>query len=154
MLPTRKKTIGGKTYTITVLSTWECFKGSRVLLKTIAPIMGEVLDSKNVDEDYATFNKISTFKDIMNLIAEDMEKPEIDKLIAKMLMGTSNDEGVQFNSFEDLDKDFRGKPALFMEFIFFLFEENFKDFFTENVITKSWGGMMKKVMQTGQSTEE
>lgn len=83
--------------------------------------MGEVLDSKNVDEDYATFNKVNTFKDIMSLIAEDMEKPEIDKLIAKMLMGSTNDEGVQFNSFEDLDKDFRGKPALFMEFIFFLF---------------------------------
>lgn len=147
MLPTRKKTIGGKTYTINLLSTWDCFKGSRTLLKTIAPVMGEVLDSKNVDEDYSSFNKANTFKEVMGLIADDLDKPEIDKLIAKMLIGASNDEGVQFNNFEDLDKDFRGKPELFMEFVFFLFEENFKGFFTENVITRSWKGVLSKVMQ-------
>jgi len=83
----------------------------------------------------------------MGLIADDLDKPEIDKLIAKMLIGASNDEGVQFNNFEDLDKDFRGKPELFMEFVFFLFEENFKGFFTENVITRSWKGVLSKVMQ-------
>lgn len=146
-LPTRKKQIGDKTYTIVLLGTMDAFKGSRTLLKTIAPVMGEMLDSKNVDEEYAAFQKSSTFKDVMKMIAYDLDKPEIDELISKMLMGCSNDEGVTFNTYKDLDQDFQGSPELFMELIMFMLEENFKGFFTENAITRSWKGILSKVMQ-------
>ena len=142
-----QKEIGGSRYTITALNGWDAWDGWTLILETVAPVFGEVLDSKNVDSELLQYEKQDTFKSILALVAKNINTHEMRVLISKMLNGATKD-GVVL----DIDKDFRGKAHLMMELVMYCLEVNFKGFFTESDMFQSTTGMLGKIL--GSTQEE
>lgn len=137
----KQKEIGGKRYNIVALSGWAAWDGWTLIQETVAPVFGEVLDSQATPEEVAMFEKQNTFREILALVASNINKPEMRVLIAKMLNGATAD-GVPV----DIDKDFTGKVHHMMELVIFALEVNFKGFFTESDMFQSIMGGLGKVM--------
>ena len=136
------KTIGGKRYTVTALGAIKAWQGWTLILKTMAPILGEVIDSKNIDADVAMFEKQNTFKEILSIVASNLHDPEMDALVFQMLEGAC----CEGELITDLDTHFAGKVHLMMELIIYATEVNFKGFFTESDIFPSLMQGLGKVM--------
>ncbi len=126
-LPTYKVTIGNKEYTLTKLKGWDGMKGWTLIMKLAAPAIGGYIDSRTSED---LFENNTTMTNILATLAENIDKPEVDDLIFKMLDGICTDEGVV-----QLNTEFQGKPHQLFEIVMKAFEENFKDFFIE-------GGML------------
>ena len=138
----KQKEIGGNRYTIVALGAIAAYKGATILSKTIAPVFGEVLDSRNVDEDAMMFEKQNTWREVLTIITDNINTPEVDELVFKMLEGvTCNGERI------DLDEHFKGKVHELVELIMYALEVNFKGFFTGNGIFQSIMGGLGKVMK-------
>ncbi len=135
------KQIQGKSYTVVALNTWDAWDGWTLILKTIAPVFGEVLDSRNVDEAMM-FEKQHTFKEILALVARDIHQPEMRVLVAQMLNGaTCNGEVI------NMDTHFgNGKVHEMLEVVIYALEVNFKGFFTQNDMFQSFIKGMSTVM--------
>lgn len=137
----KQKTIGGKVYTIKALDGWTAWDGWTLILETVAPVFGEVIDSRNVDEEAAMFEKQNTFREILTIVAHNINKPEMRSLINKMLEGASCD-GATIN----IDSHFKEKVHEMMELIIFSLEVNFQGFFTQSDMFHSMLGGLGKVM--------
>lgn len=136
----KQKEIGGKRYSINSLSGWEAWDGWTLILETVAPVFGEVLDSRNVDESMM-FEQQHTFKEVLTIISHNINKPEMRSLIVKMLHGVSCD-GTNI----DIDEHFKEKVHEMMELIIFALGVNFKGFFMQSDIFQSMMGGLQKVM--------
>lgn len=137
----KEKVIGGKRYTIKPLGGRAAWKGWTLILKTVAPIMGEVLDSGRVSEEAAMFEKSNMFREVLTIIASNACTPEVDQLIEGMLVGATC-EGQSF----DIDSHFMGKAHHMMDLVIFALEVNFKSFFTESDTLQSIMGGLTKMM--------
>lgn len=136
-----QETIGGKRYTIQKLNGWDAWDGWTLILSTIAPIFGEVLDSRNVDEEMM-FEKQHTFKEVLTILTHNIRKPEMRVLINQMLQGATVD-GLPL----DVDKEFgNGNVHNMQQVIIYAMKENFEGFFTESDIFQSVMGGLSKVM--------
>lgn len=136
-----QKEISGSRYNIQALNGWDAWDGWAIILEMIAPVFGEVLDSRNIDEDAAMFEKQNTFREILTIVAHNVNKPQMRGLISQMLLGATKD-GQPL----DINKDFQGKANQMMELIIFALEVNFKGFFTESDMFQSLMGGLGKVM--------
>lgn len=136
-----QKEIAGKRYSITALPAWEAVHGTTLLMTTLAPVFGEVLDSRNVDEEAAMFEKQNTFREILTIVSNNMHKQEMLVLVEKMLKGVTCD-GQPI----DVNIHFQGKVHEMMELIVFALEVNFKGFFTQNDMFQSMMSGLGKVM--------
>jgi hypothetical protein len=141
-----QKEIGGDRYNITALNGWDAWDGWTIIMETVAPVFGEVLDSRNIDEEVAMFEKQNTFREILTIVSLNVGKPAMRNLIATMLQGaTCNGNPV------DINKDFTGKAHRMMELIVHAMEVNFKGFFTESDMFQSiMGGLGKVMKDTGE----
>lgn len=140
------KQIGGRNYTIQALAGWDAWKGWTLILETVAPVFGEVLDSRAVDQDVAMFEKQNTFREILSIVASNVHKEEVNMLIGKMLSGATCDDKTI-----DIDSHFRAKAHEMMELIVFALEVNFKGFFTQSDMFQSIMGGLGKVMSVTES---
>lgn len=127
-----QKVIQGKRYNVTALGAWDALDGTTLLATVFAPVLGEVLDSKNVDQEVAMFEKQNTFKEILTLVTGNLNKPEMKELVDKMLRGVTC-EGEHI----DVNAHFTGKVHELMELIIFAVEVNFKGFFTQGAMFQS-----------------
>ena len=137
----KQKEIGGKRYTIQALDGWTAWDGWTLILQTVAPVFGEVLDSRNVDEEAAMFEKQNTFREVLTIVSHNLNKPEMRSLVNKMLEGAACEWEVI-----NIDKHFKEKVHLMMELIVFATEVNFKGFFTQSDMFQSMLGGLGKVM--------
>lgn len=137
----KQKVIGGKRYGIQALSGWVAWDGWTLILETIGPVFGEVLDSRNVDEEAAMFEKQNTFKEVLTIVSHNINKPEMRNLVDKMLQGASC-EGQTIN----IDEHFKEKVHEMMELIIYALEVNFQGFFTQSDMFQSIMGGLGKVM--------
>lgn len=136
-----QKEIGGKRYNLIALNSWEALHGTTLLMTTLAPVFGEVLDSRNVDEEVAMFEKQNTFREILTIVANNLHKPDMMTLVQQMLNGVTCDgQSVNINT------HFQGKVHEMMELIIFAMEVNFKGFFTQNDMFQSLMKGLGKVM--------
>ena len=115
-------------------------------MTTIAPVFGEVLDSRNVDQEAAMFEKQNTYREILTIISNNLHKPDMMNLVQQMLNNVTCD-GERIN----LDTHFQGKVHEMMELIIFAMEVNFKGFFTQNDMFQS---LMKGLGKVMTATEE
>lgn len=137
----KQKSIGGQRYSVVSLSGWAAWDGWTLIMETVAPVFGEVLDSRNVDEEAMMFEKQNTFREILTIVSHNINKPEMRLLIAQMLEG-STCEGTTIN----IDTHFKEKAHEMMELIIFALEVNFKGFFTQSDMFQSMMGGLGKVM--------
>lgn len=137
----KQKKIGNRRYSIVALSGWDAWDGWTLILETVAPVFGEVLDSRNVDEEAMMFEKQNTFREILTLVSQNINKPGMRVLIARMLEGSSC-EGASI----DINEHFKEKAHEMMELIIFALEVNFKGFFTQSDMFQSMMGGLGKVM--------
>lgn len=137
----KQKQIGGKRYSIVALNGWDAWDGWTLILETVAPVFGEVLDSRNVDEEAMMFEKQNTFREILTLVSHNINKPEMRMLIMKMLNGSSCEGAII-----EIDSHFKEKAHEMMELIIFALEVNFKGFFTQSDMFQSMMGGLGKVM--------
>lgn len=137
----KQKQIGGKRYSICALNGWDAWDGWTLIMETVAPVFGEVLDSRNVSEEAMMFEKQNTFREILTLVSSNINKPEMRQLIMKMLEGAAC-EGESIN----VDAHFKEKAHEMMELIIFALEVNFKGFFTQSDMFQSMMGGLGKVM--------
>jgi len=134
-------TIGGKRYNIQKLNGWDAMDGWLLVLETIGPVFGEVIDARNVDEEMM-FEQKHTFREVLTIVTSKLRTPEMRNLIAKMLNGATVD-GERLN----IDEHFRGEVHRFQELVVYALKENFQGFFTESDIFQSVMGGLSKVMQ-------
>lgn len=133
--------IGGKRYTIQKLNGWDAWDGWALILKIIGPVFGEVIDSRNVDEEMM-FEKQNTFKEVLTIVTSKIGEPEMRSLIAQMLQGATVD-GMPL----DINKDFGAGNIHHMQaLIVYAMQENFQGFFTESDIFQSVMAGLSKVM--------
>ena len=137
----KQKTIGGKVYTIQALDGWTAWDGWALILETVAPVFGEVIDSRNVDEDASMFEKQNTWREVLTIISHNINQPQMRTLITKMLDGVACD-GVSIN----IDSHFKQKVHEMMVLIIFALEVNFEGFFTQSDMFQSMVGGLGKVM--------
>lgn len=136
-----QKVIAGKQYDVVALGAWDALNGATLLAKTLLPVFGEAMDSQNVDEEVAMFEKQNTWREVLTIITTNIHNQEIMQLVNQMLAGCTCD-GEAFN----IDTHFRGKVHEMVELIIFAVEVNFKGFFTENAMFQSLMGNLGKVM--------
>lgn len=136
-----QKEIGGDRYNVVALNGNDAWDGWTLILKTIAPVMGEVLDSRNTSEEAMMFEKANTWREVLTIVTRDLNTPEFKYLTSKMLQGTTKN-GEPLN----IEKDFTGKVHRMMELIMFALEVNFKGFFTESDMFQSLIGNLGTVM--------
>ncbi len=135
------KEIGGKKYSIQSLDGWVAWDGWTLILETVAPVFGEVLDSRNVDEEAAMFEKQNTFREILTICSHNINKPEMRVLVSKMLEGaTCESETI------DINKHFNKNVHEMMELVIYAFEVNFNGFFIKSDMFQSMLGGLGKVM--------
>jgi hypothetical protein len=134
------KTINGKRYSIQPMPVWTAWNGWTLILKTIAPVFGEVLDSRNVDESMM-FEKANTFREVLTILATNLHTAEMLTLIQQMLQGSSCESAPL-----DVETAFLGKGPEMMELIMYAFEVNFKGFFTQSDIFHKLTEGMGKIM--------
>lgn len=135
-----QKEIGGKRYTIQKLSGWDAWDGWALILEMIGPIFGEVIDSRNVDEEMM-FEKQNTFREVLTIVTSKIRTPEMRQLIGQMLTGATVDGAML-----DIDKDFQGSIHHMQELVVYALKENFEGFFTESDIFQSTMSGLQKVM--------
>ena len=139
-LPSRTKTIDGQEYTINVMSGWVQMTQWLYVQSIIAPALGELLDSKNIDPDIAALEQQHTFNNILTLLTQKMDDPKFLDLIKLMLKGsTAGNEILDPQSDEML-----GKGYVMFELVLFALEENFKDFFTKSTMFQSFKSIVGK----------
>lgn len=137
----KSKIIAGKRYTIQALPVWDAYDGCALLTELVLPVMGEWLDASRVSEETMMFEKQNTFREIMTIAAQNINKPEMKTLVNRMLQGVSC-EGESIS----VEEHFKGKIHHMMELIVYAFEVNFKDFFMESDITQSLMGGVSNLM--------
>ena len=135
-----QEVIGGKRYTIQKLNGWDAWDGWALILKMIGPVFGEVIDSRNVDEEMM-FEKQNTFREVLTIVTSKIGEPEMRILIAQMLHGATVD-GKPL----DINEEFRGNVHRMQELVVYAMKENFQGFFTESDIFQSVMGGLSKVM--------
>ena len=136
-----QKIIGGKRYSIQSLRGRASLKGFATLIKIAGPVFGEVIDSRNVDEDIAMFEKQNTFREILTLVTNNIDSDDMWMLVDQMLAGaTCESESI------DYDAHFEGDINGLIELIVYALEVNFKKLFTENAMFQSTIKGLGKVM--------
>ena len=136
-----QETIGGKRYTIQKLNGWDAWDGWTLILNMIGPIFGEVIDSRNVDEEMM-FEKQNTFREVLTIVTSKLREPEMRQLVNQMLKGATVD-GQPL----DINEHFSGGNVHRMqEVVVYALKENFQGFFTESDIFQSVMGGLSKVM--------
>lgn len=136
-----QKEINGKRYTINKLGGWDAYDGFTLIMKIVGPVFGEVLDSKNVDEEATMFDKQNTFREILTIVTMNLRDPEFKMLINRMLVGATVD-GEPLN----VDKEFQGNFENMLELIVYCVTENFSGLFTRNGTMQSLTEVLGKVM--------
>ena len=116
-------TIGGKTYSITLLGASTGILTFQEVTKLILPAMGATVDGVASEDDILTESK--TFSEASKILVSQMEDVNC-LVIIKTLLHESKVDGQLI----DFDTEFRGNYGVLFELVEFAFKENFSSFFT------------------------
>lgn len=140
-----EKKIGEHTFTIKKLSAFEVLKHGKALLSLVLPVLGSGIDAMRNGED--EYGVSTTFADLSVLVCEQLDKFEMEALVAKLLAGATKD-GKNYK-LDDLMSDDVGEM---LEVFAWALEVNFHDFFMKNPLTARFRDQIQDFM--GVTSEE
>lgn len=134
-----EKQIGEHTFTIKKLNAFEVLKHGKALLGLVLPVLGSGIDAmRNGEEEYGIS---TTFADLSVLVCEQLDKFEMEALVAKLLAGATKD-GKNYK-LDDLMSDDVGEM---LEVFAWALEVNFHDFFMKNPLTARFRDQIQDLM--------
>ena len=129
----RTTEIGGRKYTIRLLSAYTAFVTGMQLVKTFLPALGGLLDGEG-RKDLVLPEDDALFTETAMLLVNQMDRVDLVDVI-QHLVKDAQCEGATIS----VDSHFRGNISGFISLIEFALRENFSDFFTGFLKEKGLG---------------
>jgi hypothetical protein len=110
----------------------ECFKLAKVMIPAGGAAVDAVMESKQREDLYLEPSN-NTFGTMLSMFTAHVEEDHWDDLSRKLLGSLQLGDKV----IEDLDEHFDNNQGDYLEILYWLFMENFKDFFLGNAMFRS-----------------